>query len=107
MDEMDPDLDQSLAGERTYLAWTRTALSLAATGGAVLRLFPPVAVPGARHLLGFALIALGAVAWLTGYLSYEVRATGVRERARRLRAFSLSMSSVALGALVISLFPPR
>src|SRR6266536_4976476 len=38
------DLDPGLAGERTELAWTRTAISFAALGGAILKITPAVGV---------------------------------------------------------------
>jgi putative membrane protein len=98
----DPDgPDYGFAAERTYLAWTRTGLSLAATGGAVLKLFPPLVVPGARFVVGIVMIAMGAVAWLLG--SWQLRAPAPASRARRLRWFSLGMSVVAAGALALGL----
>jgi putative membrane protein len=56
----------SLANERTFLAWNRTALALVAGGLAVSQLLPDGNAPGARRLLGLPLIILGAViAWFS------------------------------------------
>ena len=55
----DPDYRFTLANERTYLAWLRTALALLASGVAVAQLVPEFAVPGARHGVGIALSVLG------------------------------------------------
>jgi putative membrane protein len=57
----------SLANERTYLAWIRTALALDAAGVAVIRLLPPLAVPGAREAVGAALVAVGTVLAASSY----------------------------------------
>jgi putative membrane protein len=54
----------SLANERTFLAWNRTALALVAGGLAVTQLLPPFDIPGARRVLGLPLIVIGGVvAW--------------------------------------------
>ena len=56
----------SLANERTFLAWNRTALALVAGGLAVSQLLPDGNAPGARRALGLPLIILGAViAWFS------------------------------------------
>jgi len=39
------DVDPGLAAARTELAWTRTAISFAAVGGALLRNHPVVGIP--------------------------------------------------------------
>ena len=61
--ESSPPVDYrfSLANERTYLAWIRTALALDAAGVAVIRLLPPLGLSGAREAVGAALVAVGGV----------------------------------------------
>jgi putative membrane protein len=56
----DPDYRFSLANERTFLAWIRTALALNAGGLAVAGLLPQFAGLG-RDLLAVSLIGLGTV----------------------------------------------
>jgi putative membrane protein len=60
-DEHDPDYRFTLANERTFLAWIRTALALIAGGVAVVQLVPAFTFPGARHGLGVLLATLGGV----------------------------------------------
>jgi len=55
----DPDYRFTLANERTFLAWYRTALALIAGGVAVVQLVPALAFPGARHVVGILLTAAG------------------------------------------------
>jgi len=57
----EPDYRFTLANERTFLAWLRTALALDAAGIAVVHLLPPLLLPGVRELAGVSLVALGAV----------------------------------------------
>ena len=60
--EVEPDYRFTLANERTFLAWERTALGLLAAAVAVVQLVPELSIPGARHALG---ILLGLLAILT------------------------------------------
>jgi putative membrane protein len=55
----DPDYRFTLANERTFLAWVRTALALLAGGVAVVQILPPFAFPGARQALGLVLTLMG------------------------------------------------
>jgi len=59
-----PEVDYrfTLANERTFLAWQRTALGLLAAAVAVIQFVPQFGIPGARHLLG---LMLGLLATLT------------------------------------------
>ncbi len=66
--EREPDPRFTLANERTFLAWSRTALALVAAGLGIVQLLPPFrGVPFGRHLLGLPLIVLGAVLAVAAY----------------------------------------
>src|ERR1700689_820868 len=64
----EPDPRFTLANERTFLAWSRTALALIAAGLGIVQLLPPFrGVPLGRHLVGVPLIVLGAVTAVAAY----------------------------------------
>jgi putative membrane protein len=60
-DEQEPDYRFTLANERTFLAWIRTALALIAGGVAVVHLVPAFGIPGVRHALSLLLTAGGGL----------------------------------------------
>src|SRR5947207_12855343 len=64
----EPDPRFTFANERTFLAWSRTALALVVAGLGIVQLLPPFpGVPFGRHLLGVPLIVLGAVLAVVAY----------------------------------------
>lgn len=64
----EPDPRFTFANERTFLAWSRTALALVVAGLGIVQLLPPFpGVSVGRHLLGLPLIALGAVLAIAAY----------------------------------------
>jgi len=63
----EPDYRFTLANERTFLAWTRTALAMLAGGVAVVQLVPDLAGRPARLTLGLILVGLALVIAIGGY----------------------------------------
>jgi putative membrane protein len=64
----EPDPRYTFANERTFLAWSRTALALVVAGLGVVQLLPPFpGVPWGRHILGVPLIIFGAVVAVAAY----------------------------------------
>jgi len=75
----EPDVRFTLANERTFLAWNRTALALVVAGLGIVQLLPPFpGVPWGRHALGVPLIVLGAVVSVTAYLEWRRNQTALR-----------------------------
>jgi putative membrane protein len=66
----EPDYRATLANERTFLAWSRTALALLASAFAVVKLIP--GTPSVLRLgLACYLIALSVGTTVTGYLQWR------------------------------------
>ena len=77
--ESEPDPRFTLANERTFLAWNRTALALIAAGLGIVQLLPPFrGVPFGRHVLGVPLIVLGAVIAVAAYWELKQNQTAMR-----------------------------
>ncbi len=75
----EPDPRFTFANERTFLAWSRTALALVVAGLGVVQLLPPFpGVPWGRRMLGLPLIVFGAVVAVVAY-----REWGRSQRAMR------------------------
>ncbi len=75
----EPDGRFSLANERTFLAWVRTALALLAGGVALEALHLPVE-PHLRLAAALLLIALGVLAPLQAWLGWARTERALRER---------------------------
>jgi putative membrane protein len=69
--DVEPDYRFTLANERTFLAWQRTALGLLAAAVAVVQFVPELGVTGARHVLGALLAVLAILTAGMGLLRWE------------------------------------
>jgi putative membrane protein len=79
-DEVEPDARFTFANERTFLAWSRTALALVVAGLGIVQLLPPFpGVPWGRHLLGVPLIAFGAVVAVAAYSEWVRNQRALRQ----------------------------
>jgi putative membrane protein len=78
----EPDVRFTLANERTFLAWNRTALALVVAGLGIVQLLPPFpGVPWGRHVLGVPLIVLGATVSVASYLEWRRNQAAIRRGA--------------------------
>jgi putative membrane protein len=77
-DQGEPDYRFTLANERTFLAWQRTALGLLAAAVAVVQLVPQLTIPGARHALGASLAVLATLASAMGLLRWQQADRAIR-----------------------------
>ncbi|WP_107704649.1 YidH family protein [Nocardioides allogilvus] len=71
----EPDIRFSLANERTFLAWVRTAIGLVAAGVAIFHLVDPSA---ATTVLSLLLLASGALAGCVGYAHFRAADRAIR-----------------------------
>ena len=88
MEERDP----GLARERTALAWTRTAISVAALGGAMLKTNPPA---------GIVVLAMSAPVWWLGHPLRHERPKPRNEH--RLLLVTITVTLVSCAALALTL----
>src|SRR5512132_4011914 len=107
----EPDPRFTLANERTFLAWLRTALALIAGGIGLEAFVPELAVPGLRPALALVLVLLGA-----GVSATAFRRWYQAERALRLGeplppprlapVLAYGVASVAVIAVVLLVTAP-
>ena len=105
---VDPDYRFTLANERTFLAWIRTALALMAGGVAVIQFVPSFGLSAARHAIGLTLVALGGILAAGSYRHWDANERAMRMGQRlppsllpRLLTASLAVVVVAVFAVVI------
>jgi hypothetical protein len=91
-----PARDAGLARERTELAWTRTAISFAALGGAGLKTVP---------LAGAIVLTASGLVWAAGRLVRSAAHAGAAARDEpRLMAFiTVAVTAVSAAALLLAL----
>ena len=94
----EPDYRATLANERTFLAWSRTALALLAGSLAVLQLVH-VAPFDLRLALACYLIAISVGVTLTGYYQWRSR----QQRMRHRRPLGHTSVHALLGTAVLLL----
>jgi len=106
---VDPDYRFTLANERTFLAWIRTALALMAGGVAVVQFVPSFGLSGARQAIGLALVALGGILAAGSYRHWDRNERAMRMGQRlpvsvlpRLLTASLVVVVVGVLALVVA-----
>jgi putative membrane protein len=107
--EHEPDPRFTLANERTFLAWNRTALALVAAGLAIVQLLPPFpGVPAGRHVLGIPLIVAGAAVAVAAYVEMTRNQVALRRgeplpRSVLPKVLAAVISVVAAAAAVVVL----
>lgn len=108
-DGTEPDARYTFANERTFLAWTRTALAFVVAGLGVVQLLPAFpGVPWGRHVLGVPLIILGGVMAVVAYIQWMRSQRALRHgepmpRSVLPRVLAATVSALAIVAAVIVL----
>lgn len=107
-DDEGPEIDYrfTLANERTFLAWQRTALGLLAAAVAVIQFVPQFGIPGARHALALVLGALATLTASMGWLRWQQVDKAMREDKplpRHPTPAYLAVGLIAIGLLSVGL----
>ena len=101
-DGTEPDPRFTFANERTFLAWSRTALALVVAGLGVVQLLPPFpGVPWGRHVLGVPLIVFGAVVAVTAYLEWTRSQRAMRHEQPLPRSVMPIVMTVIIAAMAV------
>lgn len=98
----------SLANERTFLAWNRTALSLVAGGLAIVQLLDNVDPPALRRVLGIPFVLLGGLLAALSFSRWErnelaMRADRSLPRSILPRLLALGVTAGGVAAVVMVL----
>jgi putative membrane protein len=95
--EGEPDYRMSLAAERTYLAYVRTALALLAAGVAVAGALPDAGHEDLRRVMAVVLVLAGLLLAATARARWRVVDTAMR----RGEPLPLGKTPLALSAAVV------
>ncbi|NRQ37009.1 DUF202 domain-containing protein [Nonomuraea sp. NN258] len=107
----EPDVRFTFANERTFLAWSRTALALIIAGLAIVQVLPPFpGLPGGRRILALPLILLGALVPGGAYLEWRRNQRAMRHgralpRSPLPRILLIVITAVALAATAFVVLP--
>ena len=107
-DGTEPDARFTFANERTFLAWSRTALALVAAGLAIVQLLPPFpGIPWARHIIGTPLILLGSAVAVISYLEWAGNQRAMRQgepvsRSRLPLLLAVTVAAIGLAAAALA-----
>jgi putative membrane protein len=103
-----PDYRFSLANERTFLAWVRTAIALLAAGIAVVNLPHRFASSAGRHLLGVMLVVLGIFSAVGSFARWRASQIAIARglplpRSRSMLVLAGGVTLIGIIALVLVL----
>jgi putative membrane protein len=108
-DGSEPDARFTFANERTFLAWSRTAIALVVAGLAAIQLLPPFpGVPWGRHIIGTPLILLGSAVSVISYHEWKSNQRALRRgdplgRSRLPRFLAFTVACIGLVAAALAL----
>ena len=106
----EPDARFTLANERTFLAWSRTALALVVGGLAITQLLPPFrGVPWGRPAIATPLILLGAILSVLSYLEWKANQRALRlgvplRRSQLPKILAITIAVIALLAAAVDIY---
>jgi putative membrane protein len=104
--DSEPDYRMSLAAERTYLAYVRTALALLAGGVAVVGALPHAGHEGLRRVIGVLLVLVGLILAVAARMRWREVDAAMRQgdplpRSRAITPVTVGVVLAAVLALVL------
>ncbi|GAB37599.1 MULTISPECIES: YidH family protein [Gordonia] len=108
----EPDYRFTLANERTFLAWQRTALGLLAAAIAALQFLPDPTHPAFRYGLGLALGLLAVVVSAGGLIRWKQNDDAIRReqplpRSSLIAVLGVALTVIAAAAVITALIVAR
>jgi putative membrane protein len=100
-DPAHPDYRFSLANERTFLAWVRTALALLAAGIGVVNLPAGFGSSAGRHVLGLLLVVLGLLASIGSFVRWRANNNAIAQGAPLPATTSMPILATGLTLVAI------
>ncbi|HEY6740628.1 MAG TPA: DUF202 domain-containing protein [Actinopolymorphaceae bacterium] len=101
----EPDYRFTLANERTFLAYLRTALAIDAAGIAVVEFVEALGTPWVRRGLGIVLAVAGILLGLGGYLRWNANLAAMRAGAPLPKTFlPLGLAAAVLVVSGVALY---
>lgn len=102
----DPDYRYSLANERTFLSWIRTALALLAGGVAVVQFAPDLGPRALRLVIGVGLIVISGLIAGAAHHQWVTRERAMRENrtlphSQLIALLGYGLATVAVVMLVV------
>jgi putative membrane protein len=101
MADDEPDYRFTLANERTFLAWIRTALAMLAAGVAVVQLFPDLGPRPLRLAAGLVLAAMSLLLAATSHRRWRDVDQAIRSRTALGRPWQPALTAVGVSITVI------
>lgn len=98
-----PDYRFSLANERTFLAWIRTALALIAGAIGIDQFATHLGSPSLRTVLALALFAVGGLLAASAYHRWAATEAAMRQDADVPRSVALPLLTVFVAVLAAAL----